>query len=258
MAEILHEPVFLEAHSLHSGSISFGRFETEPLSWERRSAFSYNNHLEEVERYSKPGSVNQRKAYFEVFFKRKGLLQPPASLSQNWTECQSIEGENTDNSNYMELYRESLSECDEESLKYHGDYKVKESSVLYQHQADHITLPREDKSEADVKLKVKAETGGIHESSKLPANRQMQGNSSSPGLRKSQEVSLKAKAESKTSSTKLRTPVTTSSSNVISKVSTDLQKEDLSTSRTVKQPVQNILTDQHIVFCPWILTQLHL
>ncbi|XP_027920360.1 protein WVD2-like 7 [Vigna unguiculata] len=63
-----------QVDSIHSGSISFGRFENEPLSWERRSSFSHNRYLEEVEKYSKPGSVIQKKAYFEAHFKKKGIF----------------------------------------------------------------------------------------------------------------------------------------------------------------------------------------
>ncbi|KAK4264559.1 hypothetical protein QN277_025718 [Acacia crassicarpa] len=64
----------LQGDSIHSGSISFGRFENEPLSWEIRSSFSHNRYLEEVEKCSKPGSVIEKKAYFEAHFKKKGLL----------------------------------------------------------------------------------------------------------------------------------------------------------------------------------------
>ncbi|KAL2344753.1 hypothetical protein Fmac_006038 [Flemingia macrophylla] len=64
----------MQADSIHSGSISFGRFENEPLSWERRSSFSHNRYLEEVEKYSKPGSVIEKKAYFEAHFKKKGIF----------------------------------------------------------------------------------------------------------------------------------------------------------------------------------------
>ncbi|KAL6529179.1 hypothetical protein OROGR_014802 [Orobanche gracilis] len=63
-----------DAGSFHSGSISFGRFESEILCWERRSSFSHNRYLEEVEKCSKPGSVTEKKAYFEAHFKKKGIL----------------------------------------------------------------------------------------------------------------------------------------------------------------------------------------
>ncbi|EPS66931.1 hypothetical protein M569_07847, partial [Genlisea aurea] len=56
-----------------SGSVSFGKFESEELSWERRSSFSRNKYLDEVNQCSKPGSVIAKKAYFEAHFKKKGI-----------------------------------------------------------------------------------------------------------------------------------------------------------------------------------------
>ncbi|KAI3423058.1 uncharacterized protein J3R85_011350 [Psidium guajava] len=52
-------------------SVSFGRFVSESLAWEKWSAFSHNRYLEEVEKFSKPGSVAQKKAYFEAHYKKK-------------------------------------------------------------------------------------------------------------------------------------------------------------------------------------------
>uniref|UniRef100_A0A7N0TR67 TPX2 C-terminal domain-containing protein n=1 Tax=Kalanchoe fedtschenkoi TaxID=63787 RepID=A0A7N0TR67_KALFE len=47
-------------------SISFGRFENDLLSWEKWSSFSQNKYLEEVEKCATPGSVKEKKAYFEA------------------------------------------------------------------------------------------------------------------------------------------------------------------------------------------------
>ncbi|KAK4381962.1 protein WVD2-like 7 [Sesamum angolense] len=52
-------------------SVSFGRFMSESLDWEKWSAFTHNRYLEEAEKYSKPGSVAEKKAYFEAHFKRR-------------------------------------------------------------------------------------------------------------------------------------------------------------------------------------------
>uniref|UniRef100_A0A2P2K116 Uncharacterized protein MANES_12G017400 n=1 Tax=Rhizophora mucronata TaxID=61149 RepID=A0A2P2K116_RHIMU len=52
-------------------SISFGRFMSEPLAWEKWSTFSHNRYLEEAEKFSKPGSVAQMKAYFEAHYKNR-------------------------------------------------------------------------------------------------------------------------------------------------------------------------------------------
>ncbi|KAL5059948.1 hypothetical protein RYX36_031552 [Vicia faba] len=51
-------------------SVSFGRFENDSLSWERWSYFYPNKYLEEVEKCATPGSVTQKKAYFEAHYKK--------------------------------------------------------------------------------------------------------------------------------------------------------------------------------------------
>lgn len=75
-AQIQMEP---GSRAMLQSSVSFGRFETETLSWEKWSSFSQNRYLEEVERFSTPGSVIQKKAYFEAHFRkiaaRKALEQ---------------------------------------------------------------------------------------------------------------------------------------------------------------------------------------
>ncbi|XP_010471102.1 PREDICTED: protein WVD2-like 7 [Camelina sativa] len=84
--EIHHEPFSLsfQGSSIHSGSISFGRFEKEGLAWEKRSSFSHNRYLEEVDKCSKPGSVTEMKAHFEAHFKKKGIRFPASLESQTW------------------------------------------------------------------------------------------------------------------------------------------------------------------------------
>ncbi|XP_057766993.1 protein WVD2-like 7 [Salvia miltiorrhiza] len=51
-------------------SISFGRFTADSLSWERWSTFPHKKYVEEAERYARPGSVAQKKAFFEAHYKR--------------------------------------------------------------------------------------------------------------------------------------------------------------------------------------------
>ncbi|KAL4193595.1 hypothetical protein AMTRI_Chr06g200320 [Amborella trichopoda] len=69
-------------------SISFGRFATDPsVSWEKWSAFSHNRYLDEVEKFSKPGSVAQKKAYFEAHYKRIAAKKAASLLEQ----AQSVE-----------------------------------------------------------------------------------------------------------------------------------------------------------------------
>ncbi|KAG7981256.1 hypothetical protein I3843_05G224000 [Carya illinoinensis] len=118
----------LQADSLHSGSISFGRFEKESLSWERRSSFSHNRYLEEVEKCSKPGSVIEKKAYFEAHFKKKGLLRPNSSEFHNEKEYQTSENdvlESREESGHVNEGRH-YAHFDEspEGSEYQGEYEV--------------------------------------------------------------------------------------------------------------------------------------
>lgn len=68
-------------------SVSFGRFENDSLSWERWSAFSPNKYLEEVEKCATPGSVAQKKAYFEAHYKR--IAARKAELLEQERQAQS-------------------------------------------------------------------------------------------------------------------------------------------------------------------------
>lgn len=69
---------------LVDGSISFGRFSLDTLSWEKWSAFSQNRYLEEVEKCSTPGSVAQKAAYFDAHYKK--IAAQRALLQQSLTE----------------------------------------------------------------------------------------------------------------------------------------------------------------------------
>ncbi|XP_042487344.1 protein WVD2-like 7 isoform X2 [Macadamia integrifolia] len=65
-------------HAL-AGSVSFGRFLSESLAWEKWSSFSHNRYLEDVEKYSRPGSVAQKKAYFEAHYKKVAAKKAEAA-----------------------------------------------------------------------------------------------------------------------------------------------------------------------------------
>ncbi|KAH7681491.1 TPX2 C-terminal protein [Dioscorea alata] len=65
------------------GSVSFGRFMSESLDWGRWSSFRHNRHLEEVERYARPGSVAQKKAFFEAHYKKMAALKKAGSLEES-------------------------------------------------------------------------------------------------------------------------------------------------------------------------------
>ncbi|KAK7306211.1 hypothetical protein VNO77_44137 [Canavalia gladiata] len=63
-------------------SISFGRFITEGLDWERWSTFSHKRYVEEAEKYSKPGSVAAKKAYFEAHYRKKSQERAAALIQE--------------------------------------------------------------------------------------------------------------------------------------------------------------------------------
>ncbi|KAF3444515.1 hypothetical protein FNV43_RR14207 [Rhamnella rubrinervis] len=89
-------------------SISFGRFMSDSLAWEKWSTFSHNRYVEEAEKHSRPGSVAQKKAFFEAHYKnlaaRKAaalLEQANAAASHNVPEPESEEGVATQDSQTM-------------------------------------------------------------------------------------------------------------------------------------------------------------
>ncbi|KAK4782745.1 hypothetical protein SAY86_007119 [Trapa natans] len=71
-ASAISTPEAMEVNPIHAlgQSISFGRFASESLSWEKWSTFSHKRYVEEAERYSRPGSVAEKKAFFEAHYKR--------------------------------------------------------------------------------------------------------------------------------------------------------------------------------------------
>lgn len=55
---------------------------SDSLAWEKWSSFSHNRYVEEAERYSKPGSVAQKKAFFEAHYKKIAAQRAAALLEQ--------------------------------------------------------------------------------------------------------------------------------------------------------------------------------
>ncbi|MCL7033808.1 hypothetical protein MKW94_021016 [Papaver nudicaule] len=139
MAGEIEEPVKIQLVNVHSGSISFGRYENDDtLSWERSSPFSHNRYLEEVEKYSSPGSVTQKKAYFEAHFKKKALLRQ-ASECQNGTECQTSDSDFLD---HMEDYEQSNAETsydyEQSNAETSYDYEHSNAETHYDHEHSNV------------------------------------------------------------------------------------------------------------------------
>ncbi|XP_030450700.1 uncharacterized protein LOC115672862 isoform X2 [Syzygium oleosum] len=89
MQPLSHSSVFTndatEGNPIHAlgQSVSFGRFVSEEsLSWEKWSSFSRRRYVEEAEKYSRPGSVAEKKAFFEAHYKKMAEKKAAALLEQ--------------------------------------------------------------------------------------------------------------------------------------------------------------------------------
>ncbi|KAF2306015.1 hypothetical protein GH714_009448 [Hevea brasiliensis] len=84
--------VILTGNPLHAlgQSISFGKFMSESLAWDKWSTFSHNRYVEEAERFSRPGSVAQKKAFFEAHYKNLAARKAAALLEQANTAANNV------------------------------------------------------------------------------------------------------------------------------------------------------------------------
>lgn len=95
-------------------SVSFGKFGNDSLSWEKFSSFSPNKYLEEVEKCATPGSVAQKKAYFESHYKKIAerradiIMEQEKQLERNASFWSSVQYRGDTNSeNYGSMMIES-------------------------------------------------------------------------------------------------------------------------------------------------------
>lgn len=89
---ILCETCVLQGNpnNAHGESVSFGRFMTESLAWEKWSTFSsHNRYVEEAERISRPGSVAEKKAFFESHYNKLAAQKAAAALLEQEAEVDS-------------------------------------------------------------------------------------------------------------------------------------------------------------------------
>ncbi|KAK8497284.1 hypothetical protein V6N12_000195 [Hibiscus sabdariffa] len=127
-----------------------------PLLGERKSSFSHNRYLEEVEKKcSKPGSVIEKKAYFEAHFRRKALLlQSSSSSGQNGGEgqnCESIARENEDYGAYQTGDNDAA-----ENIGYGDDSDSVRKGSLFDHSNENSLFAQFDLSQDDTKYLVDA------------------------------------------------------------------------------------------------------
>ncbi|XP_061351862.1 protein WVD2-like 7 [Gastrolobium bilobum] len=127
-------------HAL-GGSISFGRFiSEESLAWEKWSPFSPNHYVEEAERISQPGSVAQKKAFFEAHFKKLAAQKAAAlheqanSATQTDQEHEALVVDNTHNSQ-LKSPKSELSVSEENAKVLPQSNKVVGAQLEIEHQA---------------------------------------------------------------------------------------------------------------------------
>ncbi|KAK7348677.1 hypothetical protein VNO80_23283 [Phaseolus coccineus] len=93
-------------------SVSFGRFENDSLSWEKWSAFSPNKYLEEVEKCATPGSVAQKKAYFEAHYKNVAARKAELLAQEKQMEKDSVKSQYQNDEDLSCINSVTDAECD--------------------------------------------------------------------------------------------------------------------------------------------------
>nr|CAB3475030.1 unnamed protein product [Digitaria exilis] len=88
------------SQTLDHGSISFGRFELESLSWEKWSVFTNDRRTEEFGKFN--GLVAQKKAYFEEYYKKIRELKASQQQSQQTELMLEYSGDGSDSSQTAE------------------------------------------------------------------------------------------------------------------------------------------------------------
>ncbi|KAL6840073.1 hypothetical protein ACP4OV_029883 [Aristida adscensionis] len=88
------------SQTLDHGSISFGRFELESLSWEKWSVFTNDRRNEEFGKFN--GLVAQKKAYFEEYYKRIRELKASQQQNQQTELTLEYSGDGSDSSQTAE------------------------------------------------------------------------------------------------------------------------------------------------------------
>ncbi|XP_039068810.1 uncharacterized protein DDB_G0271670-like [Hibiscus syriacus] len=93
-------PLLVEEMSvlMRHGSFSFGRYADDSIAWEKRTVFSYDRRQEELEKIKALGTVAQKKANFDEFFKNVAHQQQTnqSGPSQDTKDGAKEEGNGTD------------------------------------------------------------------------------------------------------------------------------------------------------------------
>ncbi|CAN1321912.1 Protein WVD2-like 7 [Linum perenne] len=117
-AGISTDPKQLQGSNLISSlagtqSVSFGRFTSESLSWEKWSSFSHNKYVEEAEKFSRPGSVAEKKAFFEAHYRNLAARKAAAAAAKAAEEAAAAAMEANSVENCLEKEESEPSKEDE-------------------------------------------------------------------------------------------------------------------------------------------------
>ncbi|WJX81315.1 hypothetical protein P8452_64213 [Trifolium repens] len=118
-------------------SVSFGRFMTETLEWEKWSAFSHNRYVEEAERISKPGSVAQKKAFFEAHYKKLAAQKAARLLEE--TKSDSLKKQEHDEAEVVNTKVDGA-ELEKEKQDFEGNSMENQIENVENDDTDHKEL----------------------------------------------------------------------------------------------------------------------
>ncbi|KAK7364859.1 hypothetical protein VNO80_13603 [Phaseolus coccineus] len=139
-------------------SISFGRFMSESLAWEKWSSFSHNRYVEEAERYSRPGSVAQKKAFFEAHYRKLAAQKAAALLEQANNGAQN---------NATEREGEGVIDNDNDTVTHNSQITPNSEVVLEVEQDAKVLSVTSDENNAMVQLTASVEASVTPESVKV-------------------------------------------------------------------------------------------
>ncbi|RDX90670.1 Protein WVD2-like 7, partial [Mucuna pruriens] len=122
-------------------SVSFGRFESDSLSWERWSSFSPNKYLEEVEKCATPGSVAQKKAYFEAHYKKVAARKAELLAQEKQREEDSFRSEDQSG---IDLSGNTHAELDISNTQGSNEKVMHETSSAGEIQRTHVNNSEEE------------------------------------------------------------------------------------------------------------------
>ncbi|KAL5552693.1 hypothetical protein UlMin_040094 [Ulmus minor] len=230
-------------------SVSFGRFMSDSLAWEKWSVFSHDRYREEAEKISKPGSVAQLKTFFEAHYKKRAeerraaaaLLETAKAISTNVADLVTQNQSQV----YVDEQKEQMDEQKEEDLPNRN--KAEERMSCEQSRKWDNVHPKNKKVVEDLvdKKSVKSLHMSVHFSSHaLESNKR-----TSPVIQKIRSSKFFTSfnmSKNNSSSSQTRASV----SGILKRPSVNLKSEDRSTKPDLNKSVAGGITPDRKWNCP--------